>query len=261
MVESRSHQTAILGVENASIVQGSIGEADDGPLIINSNTLNGEDDEHDNQRIQNEQQQQRMIGLPAEATIFVSQEVNLYRILLLWSSILLWVGWISPLLATDKSSILATRLSSTTAAEIVGICSNLNLMFFYGAPLTSIMQVLQSKRSTSIHRPTMYMSLLNATFWTGYGFAQMDPFIIVPNGVGMILGTIQFLLCRIFRHGAGKDDRIPLPGESFEDDDDDDGIMMMNTKVSSSAMTGTDSAQDDDQGGNVELEDDDFELL
>ncbi|KAL3929403.1 MAG: hypothetical protein SGBAC_012226 [Bacillariaceae sp.] len=230
--------------------------------------ISGEEEENENERgiLQDgEHQQQQQLMIPAEAMIFVSQEVSLYRILLVWSSILLWVGWISPLLATDKSSILATRLSSTTtAAEIVGVCSNLNLMFFYGAPLTSIFEVLQTRRSTSIHRPTMYMSLLNATFWTGYGFAQMDPFIIVPNGVGMILGTIQFLLCRIFPRGGEKDDRIPLPGESFEDDDDDDdddGIMMMNTNGRSSTIAATDSDQDNNRGCNVELEDDDFELL
>lgn len=78
----------------------------------------------------------------------------------------------------------------------------------------------------------------------------MDPIIIVPNGVGMLLGVAQFILCRIFPRGGG--DRIPLRGESF----DDDGLMM--TKVSTSNRNGHDCSQ---EGADVELDDDDLELL
>ncbi|CAJ1950233.1 unnamed protein product [Cylindrotheca closterium] len=230
----------------------------------NNNNIGGDDEEaldlqddsiihgvstSNNQRTMDEQ---RLI--PPEAMIFVSQEVKLYRILLVWSSVLIWVGWISPLLRTINSSIFLTRISSGTAPEIVGLGVNMNLIFFYGAPLTSIFQVVKTRRSSSIHRPTMYMSFMNATFWTGYGFARMDPFIIVPNGVGMILGIVQFTLCRMFPKGEG--DRIPIRGESF----DDDGLMM--TKVNTGHDDYNDNDSKDNQtGGDVELDDDDLEFL
>lgn len=127
----------------------------------------------------------------SEQLIFVSQEVKLYRILLVWCGILLWVGWIAPLLATSNSSNLVTDIASREdAAEIVGWLVNVNLIFFYGAPLTSILQVLQTRRSSSIHRPTMYMSSLNATFWTGYGTSMQCTF------VGSQIVNLQMIPCQ-----------------------------------------------------------------
>ena len=37
-------------------------------------------------------------------------------------------------------------------------------------------------------------STANACFWTAFGFGVMDWFIIVPNGLGAILGFIQMFL-------------------------------------------------------------------
>jgi hypothetical protein len=55
---------------------------------------------------------------------------------------------------------------------------NLNLIFFYGAPLQSIFQVIQTKQSNSIHLMTMYMSCLNCIFWTGYGKCSPKRFLV-----------------------------------------------------------------------------------
>mmetsp|Transcript_789 Transcript_789/g.1110 ORF Transcript_789/g.1110 Transcript_789/m.1110 type:complete len:122 (+) Transcript_789:758-1123(+) len=71
---------------------------------------------------------------------------------------------------------------------------NVNLCFFYGAPLSTIHQVLKTKDSSSIHRWTMLMNTANACFWTAFGFGIMDWFITVPNGLGAILGFIQMFL-------------------------------------------------------------------
>ena len=40
-------------------------------------------------------------------------------------------------------------------------------------------------------------STANACFWTAFGFGTMDYFIVVPNGLGAILGFIQMILCLI----------------------------------------------------------------
>ncbi|KAL7506635.1 hypothetical protein ACHAXN_003887 [Cyclotella atomus] len=77
---------------------------------------------------------------------------------------------------------------------IVGIAVNINLLFFYGAPLSTIFAVLKTRDSSSIHRWTMLMNTANATFWTAFGFGTSDYFIMVPNGIGAILGVIQMIL-------------------------------------------------------------------
>lgn len=81
---------------------------------------------------------------------------------------------------------------------VVGVAVNINLCFFYGAPLSTILHVLKNKHSNSIHRQTMIMNTLNGLFWCAYGIYRMDLFIVVPNGLGALLGFIQGFLCLIF---------------------------------------------------------------
>ena len=80
----------------------------------------------------------------------------------------------------------------------IGIAANLNLLFFYGAPLSKIAIVIKTKSSNVIHVGTMVTTLLNGIFWFSYGVAIKNKFIFVPNGLGALLGAIQFLLCLIF---------------------------------------------------------------
>ena len=85
----------------------------------------------------------------------------------------------------------AHSLDSQTQDFIVGTLVNLNLVFFYGAPLSTIYTVVKQGNSSSIHIRTMVTNTLNGCFWTAYGIAVLDPFIFVPNGLGALLGCIQ----------------------------------------------------------------------
>jgi len=80
----------------------------------------------------------------------------------------------------------------------VGITVNLNLMVFYGAPLSTIWMVLKTKSSSSIHVHTMIMNTANGIFWAVYGIFLLDYFIAVPNGIGAVLGFVQIGLCFMF---------------------------------------------------------------
>jgi len=81
---------------------------------------------------------------------------------------------------------------------IVGIFANLNTFFFYAAPLSTMVTVLRTKSSISIHRRTMIMNTANGTFWSAYGLAVSDVFITIPNSIGAILGVVQIVLCIVF---------------------------------------------------------------
>jgi hypothetical protein len=43
----------------------------------------------------------------------------------------------------------------------------------------------------------MLMNTANASFWTAFGIGTKDYFILVPNGIGTVLGGIQMILCVI----------------------------------------------------------------
>ena len=77
---------------------------------------------------------------------------------------------------------------------VLGFVVNANLLFFYGAPLSTIFAVLKTRDASSIHPPTMVLNTANAVFWTAFGFGTRDWFIVVPNGLGALLGFVQMML-------------------------------------------------------------------
>lgn len=131
------------------------------------------------------------------AKVILPQETLLLWILAGWSLILIWVGWIAP---------------GSTAA-VVGVVVNINLIFFFGAPLQALLQVVRTGSSDCIHVPSMAMTVINTSFWFSYGLARRDPVIYVPNTIGLILGLTQCALCLIYPADYSKE---PM---SSEDDD------------------------------------------
>ena len=95
--------------------------------------------------------------------------------------------------------------SQTTKEWIVGILVNLNLVFFYGSPLSTIWIVFRTRNAASIHIPTMITNTANGTFWGLYGLAILDPFVAIPNGLGTALGVIQIFLVMTFPRISPKD--------------------------------------------------------
>lgn len=108
---------------------------------------------------------------------------------------------------------------------IIGFIVNINLLFFYGAPLSTIYTVLSLRNSNSIHRPTMLLNTANAVFWTAFGIGTLDWFIIVPNGLGAILGFVQMIL------------RLIVPSRDCIDDHDQGGGGVLLTSSSSTSLS------------------------
>jgi solute carrier family 50 protein (sugar transporter) len=157
-----------------------------------------------------------------ELLVLVPQEQALLRILLGWAAVITWVGWLS---------------TSTNPAATIGVVVNVNLIFFYGAPLQTVRTVVAERNSESIHVPTMVMNWTNTTFWILYGFAKGDFVIIVPNVLGLSLGLLQGVLCVMFpRRETGLDRLRQEETDSLHSNnksDDGDGT---NRVVSSATM-------------------------
>jgi solute carrier family 50 protein (sugar transporter) len=145
------------------------------------------------------------VSRETEFLVFVSQEVIFLRIMVLWFVILVCVGWLGLLNGQEKNTI--------------GVLVNINLIFFYGAPLQTMQQVINEKCSDSIHTPTMVMNWFNTSFWLMYGLAKFDPVIYLPNMIGLFLGITQGVLCLLYypRRGEPDVDMQPLLQEEQEE--------------------------------------------
>ena len=122
----------------------------------------------------------------------------------------LWIATISLVTFTDS-------FSNSVKENIVGATVICNLLFFYGAPLSTITTVLKTRSSQSIHVPTMFTNTANGVFWCAYGIAVQDYLIGGPNGVGAFLGGIQIVLCVLFPRGDGDNDNGASNGQHPEE--------------------------------------------
>ncbi|KAL7544344.1 hypothetical protein ACHAWF_007734 [Thalassiosira exigua] len=104
--------------------------------------------------------------------------------------ILIWLGILS---VTNLMQI-----GKEDMKFVIGVAVNINLIFFYGAPLSTIMTVIRSKSSESIHGWTMVMNTSNAFFWCIYSLAIRDYYILIPNGLGFMFGIVQIILYNIY---------------------------------------------------------------
>lgn len=127
-------------------------------------------------------------------------------IVIVWTVVLSAIGFYKHYASLGD---VGTATAENVAQSIVGYVVNINLVFFYGAPLSEIQTVLTTRRSNALHFPTMTMNTLNAIFWTAYAIAVNDPFIYVPNGLGVILGTIQFFLWMVFPKTTEESNQLP----------------------------------------------------
>ncbi|VEU43039.1 unnamed protein product [Pseudo-nitzschia multistriata] len=150
--------------------------------------------------------------------VFTSQDKLLLGVLSFWAAVLVGVGWL--------------EIANGREKEIVGIFVNINLLFFYGAPLQTIKIVIDEKCSDSIHNLTMLLNCTNAGFWGAYGIAMDNIVIYGPNGIGLFLGFSQVILCCIFpkssdRTSPGGVDHAPLLDASEDDSNTDEAIAVV----------------------------------
>jgi len=124
----------------------------------------------------------------AEIPVFYTAPKHDYLIM---GMLFLWLG-VMAVIGYTKS------FSNDTRILIVGIVTNANLLFFYGAPLSTISTILANRNTATIHVPTMLTNTISSVFWGVYGLAILDLFICIPNCIGAVLGFMQIALYLVF---------------------------------------------------------------
>ena len=79
-----------------------------------------------------------------------------------------------------------------------GLAGNFMSLAYYGAPLSTMADVIKKRDSSSILLPLTLMNLLNACLWTTYGLAIGDAYVFVPNGIGAFLSLAQLALSFLY---------------------------------------------------------------
>ncbi|KAI9022364.1 sugar efflux transporter for intercellular exchange-domain-containing protein [Hyaloraphidium curvatum] len=82
--------------------------------------------------------------------------------------------------------------------SVMGWFGTVVLLAFFASPLSSLLEVLQKRDSTSIHVPLAVAGVFNGGFWTVYGLVLSDPFVYMPNAFGLLSAFAQLGLAQAF---------------------------------------------------------------
>jgi uncharacterized protein with PQ loop repeat len=130
-----------------------------------------------------------------------------------WKLLQIIIIWVIILSSTSLMSI-----NNDDVKFVIGIAVNLNLIFFYAAPLSSIVVVIRTKSSSSIHPCTMIMNTINSFFWCIYSLAIQDYYILIPNGLGFLFGLAQMILYNCYPRIATSDEMVMSSLNLFDED-------------------------------------------
>ncbi|XP_076890478.1 bidirectional sugar transporter SWEET4-like [Bidens hawaiensis] len=94
--------------------------------------------------------------------------------------------------------VLTVAHTTKVRSNIVGTIAIVGNIMMYASPLSVMKLVITTK---SVEYMPFFLSLfsaLNGISWTAYGLIRFDPYIVIPNGLGSLLGISQLILYATF---------------------------------------------------------------
>jgi solute carrier family 50 protein (sugar transporter) len=92
------------------------------------------------------------------------------------------------------ASILVFAYMSNSPADMTQYCAMVFNIFMYASPLGVVQRVIETESVTYMPLPLSIASLACALSWFIYGFSLGVVGIIVPNGLGTLLGLAQIVI-------------------------------------------------------------------
>jgi len=109
----------------------------------------------------------------------------------------------------------ARGVETSSQTFVIGLFSGALSVGMYASPLSVMGEVIRTESVEFLPFPLIAGTLLTAGLWAAWGFVAMDVFVLVPNGIGFLLGLGQLMLyCFYSRSPAYK------KGHSTSRDDD-----------------------------------------
>jgi len=79
--------------------------------------------------------------------------------------------------------------------SFIGYIASATTIIYYFSPLSSLVQILQTKDASSLYFPTLALNMVGCILWSSYGlFGIRDYNVWVPSAFGLMLTVIQLCL-------------------------------------------------------------------
>eukprot|EP01060_Flectonema_neradi_P039527 TRINITY_DN8736_c0_g1_i1.p1 TRINITY_DN8736_c0_g1~~TRINITY_DN8736_c0_g1_i1.p1 ORF type:complete len:260 (+),score=45.07 TRINITY_DN8736_c0_g1_i1:19-798(+) len=99
---------------------------------------------------------------------------------------------------------MVTLLPHQAAIDAVGMTGCGVVVAMFGGPLQSIKKVIAEKSTASLPFPMAVATCANCLAWALYGMLVADPYIYLPNMLGLLSGITQLALFAKFGFTDGK---------------------------------------------------------
>ncbi|KAK7389049.1 hypothetical protein VNO78_23881 [Psophocarpus tetragonolobus] len=95
--------------------------------------------------------------------------------------------------------LLMTFVHTTKQRKVIvgPVCIIFNILMYF-APLTVMRQVIKTKSVKYMPFLLSLTNLINGITWTTYALLKWDPFIVIPNSIGVVAGLVQISLYAIY---------------------------------------------------------------
>eukprot|EP01102_Stenamoeba_stenopodia_P007815 TRINITY_DN2207_c0_g1_i2.p1 TRINITY_DN2207_c0_g1~~TRINITY_DN2207_c0_g1_i2.p1 ORF type:complete len:274 (+),score=31.49 TRINITY_DN2207_c0_g1_i2:102-824(+) len=100
--------------------------------------------------------------------------------------------------------IMVNPTDPTTAKTISGWICIVVLCFFYTSPLATFYKVITTRDASSFSVSLSSACIVNTSLWTVYGLFTNDPYVWVPNAIGLVVSIIQIFFIFLFRKTSKK---------------------------------------------------------
>ncbi|XP_038982141.1 bidirectional sugar transporter SWEET6a-like [Phoenix dactylifera] len=87
---------------------------------------------------------------------------------------------------------------------IVGVLSVVLCTAMYASPLFILRLVISTKSVEYLPFYLCLAGLFNGACWTTYALIRFDIFLLIPNGLGALLGAVQVLIYFYYHHSTSK---------------------------------------------------------
>eukprot|EP01025_Chloroclados_australasicus_P037509 TRINITY_DN3829_c1_g1_i1.p2 TRINITY_DN3829_c1_g1~~TRINITY_DN3829_c1_g1_i1.p2 ORF type:complete len:269 (+),score=11.79 TRINITY_DN3829_c1_g1_i1:65-808(+) len=107
---------------------------------------------------------------------------------------------IFPFVFSTQLFIFAMMQVSADVVQFgIALTNNIILVVYYAAPLSVFYKVVRQRDCSSLYLPLAITNTVNSSMWFIYGLVGLsDPFLWVPNGIGVVLSIFSIVLIAIY---------------------------------------------------------------
>lgn len=117
---------------------------------------------------------------------------------------------------------VGTLLGAFGQMTAIGLIGCIMSVLMSGSPLAVINTVIKEQSTASLPFWTSLVTWLNSLSWVAYGyFVARDPMILMPNTLGLLLGSVQMALFAVYGFHSESSSKINTSARGDVDESED----------------------------------------